>query len=97
MIGALIGKMIVGAVGEAIVKKVTGRTVVHPNDNKGLIQSKTVWGVGVASLGGWVFSLVSGWIGIDVSHLQAIVETLTVTAGSLLAIYGRIKAEKVIG
>jgi len=96
--GALFSKMAVGLIGRLLMDKVTGNETVNlPDDSKGLIQSKTAWGIGVASLGGWAFSVVSGWLGVDVSDLQEIADILTVTAGSLYAIYGRIKASGPIG
>lgn len=63
-------------------------------DSKKWYQSKTIWGSLVA-----VFAVVAGYLGFDVGaeDQQIIVDAVFAIvggAGGLLAVYGRVKAEK---
>ena len=89
---ALVGNLATTLVGEAIKKKLTGSKVASESipPSKGLIQSKTSWGVVTMAL-----PMVAGWFGLDlgVEAVQEIVSQVFVIGGGLFAIYGRLKAK----
>ncbi len=59
-------------------------------ETKGLMGSKTVWGVLIMLLA----PLPQKWLGVDLSGAmgEAVSNELVVLAGAALAIYGRVKA-----
>lgn len=89
----LIGKMVVGLIGQAITDKITFKETVEEPVGKGLVQSKTVWGVALAALG----PVIAPRLGLDDSGWQEVISNLSVLIGAALAIWGRIKAAKPIG
>lgn len=86
-------KMVAATVGEAVVNKMRKEPVLVPYDAKGLVKSKTAWGVVLMGLG----PVVGGWLGWDSMDWGALAEQLTVAVGAVVAIYGRIKASGPIG
>lgn len=95
--GALIGMLVKVVVGEAIKNKLTPGYMSSKDrteaTGKGMVQSKTVWGVALASLG----PVLAPLLGLDDAGLQAVVSNLTVMLGAALAIWGRFTAKKKIG
>jgi len=61
-------------------------------DVKGLLQSKTVWGVIVM-----VLATLTPRLGLDIGDQTGLVADITALIGAILAIYGRIKAVKKVG
>lgn len=108
--GAIGGKVLAPAakavVGEAIARKVSRRAREAPvTGAKGLIQSKTAWGVGIlagaaqlAPAIAWAVTLLAGVLGYEMGPEAAaeIAQRLIEIFGAGLAIYGRIKASRPI-
>ena len=90
---ALIGKLFTGFIGDALVKKITGG-LSQLEDSKGLVQSKTFWGVLIMAA-----PTIATWLGWSLSEAetQGIITAGTEAFGALLALWGRIKAVKPIG
>lgn len=65
------------------------KIVLGGSSGKGLIHSKTAYGVLLMAL-----PMVFGWFGAEISDedAQAVVEQLVIAGGAMLAIYGRVKA-----
>ena len=85
----MLGKVGVGLIGQALSNKITRKKTLVLSDAKGLAQSKTAQGVALLAFG----PIIAGWFGID----EAIVTETIRWLGAGWAIYGRIKAEKIIG
>lgn len=81
--------------GPIVLEKVS--RVLEPGDknSKGLLQSKTFNGLSMV-----VSAFVSSYFGVGeelLGEAAGYVETISVASGSLLSVYGRVKAEKSIG
>lgn len=61
-------------------------------DVKGILQSKTVWGVIVM-----VLATLTPRLGLDIGDQTGLVTDITALIGAILAIYGRVKAVKKVG
>lgn len=59
---------------------------------KGILQSKTVWGAGLA-----VLATLAQIAGYDLGDTNGLAEQIVAVVGGLLAIYGRITAVAAIG
>jgi len=93
--GALFGSILSTVVGEVIKGKLGGKAPRKGTPGKGLIHSKTVWGVVAMAL-----PVVASWFGwgwLDEVLANEIIGQLSVLFGGVLAIYGRIKAKVPIG
>lgn len=62
------------------------------NDVKGILQSKTVWGAGLA-----VLATLAQLAGYDLGDTNGLAEQLVAVVGGLIAIYGRITAVTKLG
>ena len=62
------------------------------NDVKGILQSKTVWGAGIA-----VLATLAQLAGYDLGDTNGLAEQVVAVVGGLLAIYGRITAVTKLG
>ena len=62
------------------------------NDVKGILQSKTVWGAGLA-----VLATIAQLAGYDIGDTGFLAEQVVAVIGGLLAIYGRVTAVTKIG
>ena len=62
------------------------------NDIKGILQSKTVWGAGLA-----VLATLAQIAGYDLGDTNGLAEQVVAIIGGLIAIYGRITAVAKIG
>lgn len=62
------------------------------NEVKGILESKSVWGA-LLAIAGTVASL----FGYDIGDTNGLANEIVVLAGSIIAIYGRIKAVKRLG
>ena len=91
--GALIGTLVSTLVGEALKNKMAGNAPLKKSNGKGLIQSKTWWGVMLMGL-----PMVFKWFGWELSDAgaQELANQAVIVVGGLLAIYGRVKASKPI-
>lgn len=92
--GAFFGNVASTLIGEALKNKITGYEPLEQPGGKGLLQSKTAYGVAVMLL-----PTVGRWFGFefDDASAQEIVNQVVVLVGGLLALYGRVKASKPIG
>lgn len=98
-----VGKAVAG---EKLVRAVSRAARAQPpTDSKGLVQSKTVQGIGAMGLSGqlapaiaWVAPPVFAWFGYELGPEAALAigEKLVLAAGALYAVYGRITAAKPI-
>jgi len=62
------------------------------NDVKGILQSKTVWGAGLA-----VVATLAQLAGYDIGDTNFLAEQIVAVIGGLLAIYGRVTAVTKLG
>lgn len=95
---AFIGKLFTGLIGDSLIRKIIDAPPPPLNESqgptKGLVQSKTFWGVIIM-----VAPTVATWLGWSLSEAetQGIITAGTEAFGALLALWGRIKAVKPIG
>lgn len=57
------------------------------DDVKGMLQSKTIWGAGLA-----VLATIAQLAGYDLGDTNGLAEQVVAVIGGLLAIYGRVTA-----
>lgn len=62
------------------------------NEVKGILESKSVWGA-LLAIAGTVASL----LGYDIGDTNGLANEIVVLVGSVIAVYGRIKAVKRLG
>lgn len=62
------------------------------NEVKGILESKSVWGA-LLAIAGTVASL----LGYDIGDTNGLANEIVVLVGSVVAIYGRVKAVKRLG
>ena len=85
---SLVGGMLTDVIGEKLKATLTGKEVAV-NPGKSLVQSKTMWGVFIATFG----PTVAGWIGFTPAEFVDLVDGIIIVFGVLLAWYGRKKAD----
>jgi len=97
---AFISQILQALLGQIITAKITGGDT--PDDpGKSIFQSKTAWGMGISALA--FASQAFGW-GLDEQDINATAEMVKVAVdagllaiGSLLTLYGRVKAKTQVG
>lgn len=62
------------------------------NDVKGILQSKTIWGAGLA-----VLATLAQLAGYDLGDTNGLAEQVVAVVGGIIAIYGRITAVTKLG
>ena len=86
MLSALVGTLITNLVGEKIKNKLAGSNEpVHAGTQKGIVQSKTMWGLAVAAFAPWLMRK----LGLDMGEIQSTVDSISVLIGVGLAWWGR--------
>lgn len=104
---SIVTSVVSAAVGNAVAKKMGKKGVTAADlETKGLLQSKTVLGVGVMASAEWAAPLctylvmqVSELVGLEVAQVDAqfVSARVILVCGAMLAVYGRLKAGKKIG
>ena len=90
--GTIIGTIVTNIVGEAMQNKLASKPV-PPFPAKGIVQSKTMWGVAITAISPFLAS----WLGLEGTEMAVVVQALTAMVGVALAWYGRKKAERAMG
>ena len=92
--GTIIGTIVTNIVGEAIKYKLGGSPPAVPHmPTKGIVQSKTMWGVAITAISPFLAS----WIGLEGTEMAVVVQALTALVGVTLAWYGRKTAKRAMG
>ena len=87
--GAIIGSIVQNLVGEHLKSRLTGQdSRVDPA--KGIVQSKTMWGLAIATLAPWIMRKT----GLDMGELQSAMDSIPVLIGVALAWWGRKTAKR---
>jgi len=108
---AILKEAAAGAIRTAVGEAVTARLAQRPpaddaGERKGLIQSRTVWGVALMGASDWLAQALTGLLPVlaegigyrlDAAATGDIVQQLLVAGGAVLAIIGRLRAAKRIG
>ena len=90
--GTLIGTIVTNLVGEHLKNRLAGQDVpVDPA--KGIVQSKTMWGVAI----GAVSPFIASWLGLEGTEMAEVIQGVTLLVGVALAWYGRKKAKRALG
>ena len=90
--GTLIGIFLTNLVGERLKNRlVGGETRLDPA--KGIVQSKTMWGVAITAISPFIAS----WLGLEGTEMAEVVQAITALVGVALAWYGRKKAKRALG
>ena len=92
--GTIIGTIVTNIVGEAIKYKLGGSPPAVPNlPAKGIVQSKTIWGVAITAISPFLAS----WLGLEGTEMADVIQSVTMLVGVALAWYGRKKAQRAMG
>ena len=90
--GAIIGTIVTNLVGEAIKDKIAGNMPAS-DPAKGIVQSKTMWGLAIAALAPWLMRKT----GLDIGEFQSVVDSIVVLFGVVMAWWGRKTASRSMG
>ena len=94
ILSAFLKQTLTVVIGESWKARLTGKSLVVAPYGKGLLQSKTFYGVLMMAL-----PVVLGWFGLTLAdaQMQLVAEQIVQIVGAVLAVYGRIKASEQIG